>query len=243
MLETRDLKKYYGKLEVLKGISIRTTPGITTAILGPNGSGKTTLLKCILGQVRPDGGEIFIDGKSVLDQWEYRRSIGYLPQSSSFPENLKVSELIRLVEDIRGKGERKNYLMDIFGLGSSLGKKVKNLSGGTRQKVNILLTFMFDCPLYILDEPASGLDPVAMIRFKELIRSIRDQEKTVLLTTHIMGLAEEIADEVIFLLEGKVYFKGALRDLLAHAGEYNLERAIAEIMMKHNGKNSEIQLV
>ncbi|HLF33935.1 MAG TPA: ABC transporter ATP-binding protein [Cyclobacteriaceae bacterium] len=243
MLETRDLKKRFGRLDVLKGIDIRIKSGITTAILGPNGSGKTTLLKSILGQVRPKSGEIYFKGQPVSGKWEYRKEIGYLPQSSNFPENLKVSELIRLVEDIRGRGDRKNHLMDIFNLNPSLGKRIKNLSGGTRQKVNLLLTFMFDCPLYILDEPASGLDPVAMLGFRELILSLKEQEKTILVTTHIMGLAEEIADEVVFLLEGKVYFTGALRDLLAHAGEYNLERAIAEIMMKQHGKNSEIQLV
>jgi Cu-processing system ATP-binding protein len=234
MLETRELKKSYGKLEVLKGISIRINPGLTTAILGPNGSGKTTLIKCILGQVHPDRGEILFKGQSIKGQWLYRNEIGYLPQTASFPENLRVKELVTMVEDIRGQEIRKEVLISLLDLGQSLDKKVKFLSGGTRQKVNLLLTFMFGCPLYVLDEPTSGLDPVILMRFKEFLRELKKEGITILLTTHIMSLVEEMAEEVIFILEGKVYFTGKLNDLLQLSGKLNLEQAIAGIMMNQN---------
>jgi Cu-processing system ATP-binding protein len=234
MLETRDLKKNYGKLEVLKGIDVRITSGLTTAILGPNGSGKTTMIKCILGQVHPDHGEILFREHSIKGQWQYRNEIGYLPQAASFPENLRVRELIEMVEDIRGPEQRKNQLLNLFNLELCLDKKVKNLSGGTKQKVNLLLTFMFGCPLYVLDEPTSGLDPVALMRFKVFLGELKTTGITILLTTHIMGLVEEIADDVIFILEGRVYFNGKLNDLLKQAGKLNMEQAIAGIMMKQN---------
>jgi Cu-processing system ATP-binding protein len=237
MLETRELEKSFGNLKVLKGIDIHIRAGITTAILGPNASGKTTLIKCILGQVHPGKGKVLLNDRSVKGQWKYRRNIGYLPQIASFPENLKVYELIDFVKDIRESDVKADHLVDMFDLQSSLDKKLKFLSGGTKQKVNLLLTFMFDCPLYILDEPTSGLDPVALIRFKQWIRALKENGKTILLTTHIMGLVEEIADEVVFLLEGRVYFSGTLNDLLKHAGESDLEHAMAGILMKHNVEN------
>ena len=117
-------------------------------------------------------------------------------------------------------------------------KKLRQLSGGSRQKVNIVLTFMFDCPLYILDEPTSGLDPIALIRLKDLILEKKKQGKTFLLTTHIMNLVEEIADQLIFLLEGQVYFRGTHGEMLKAENEENLERAIAKILEKEHAKNS-----
>jgi Cu-processing system ATP-binding protein len=119
-----------------------------------------------------------------------------------------------------------------------MNKKLGQLSGGTRQKVNIVLTFMFDCPVYILDEPTSGLDPIALIRLKDLIIAKKQAGKTFLVTTHIMSLVVELADELIFLLEGKVYFKGTYQQMLIMEKEENLERAIANILEKENAKNS-----
>jgi len=115
-------------------------------------------------------------------------------------------------------------------LGAFLDKTLRNLSGGTRQKVNVVLTLMFDSPLLILDEPSVGLDPVAMICLKEWVLKEKHQGKTILITTHIMSLAEELADEIIFLLEGKVYFQGTLKVLNQVAQECSLERSIAKLM-------------
>ena len=105
MIEIKGIQKNFGKLEVLKGFDF-SLPGKITAI-GPNGSGKTTLIKSILGLVLPSGGEILIDSK-VFYEWKYRKEIGYLPQIARFPENLKVSEILKLIEDVRG--EKGNYI-------------------------------------------------------------------------------------------------------------------------------------
>ena len=129
-------------------------------------------------------------------------------------------------------------VIENFDLKTSLNKKLRQLSGGTRQKVNIVLTFMFDCPIYILDETTSGLDPIAMIKLKDLIREKKKQGRTFLITTHIMTLVEELSDELVFLLEGKVYFKGTYGELMTVEKEENLERAIANILEKENAKDS-----
>lgn len=238
MIEIKGIKKNFGKLEVLKGFDFSLSKGKITAILGPNGSGKTTFIKSILGLVIPSAGEIQFEGKSIFKGWEYRKHIGYLPQIARFPENLKVKELFKLIEDVRGESGNAEELIELFDLSEFLNKRLRQLSGGTRQKVNLVLTFMFDCPVYILDEPTSGLDPIALIRLKDLIKEKKEQNKTFLVTTHIMSLVEEIADELIFLLEGKVYFKGTYHEMLEAEEEENLERAIANILEKENAKDS-----
>ena len=238
MIEIKGIRKNFGKLEVLKGFDFSLSKGKITAILGPNGSGKTTLIKSILGLVLPSEGNIRIDGKMISGDWLYRNDIGYLPQIARFPENLKVLEIIRLIEEVRDKKGNYLELIETFDLKNFVNKKLRQLSGGTRQKVNIVLTFMFDCPIYILDEPTAGLDPIALIRLKELILRKKEEGKTFLVTTHIMSLVEELADELIFLLEGQIYFKGTFTEMLSVEKEENLEKAIARILEKENEEDS-----
>lgn len=227
----RNLHKAYGKTGVLKGVDIELPDGRITAVLGPNGSGKTTLIKCILGMVIGQQGEIIVGGRNIKGDWLYRRDIGYLPQIARFPENLRLRELIRMVKDIRNQPAFDSELISLFGLEPYLGKPLRHLSGGTRQKVNILIAFMFDCHYLILDEPTVGLDPLALIRFKDLLIRKKETGSAILLTTHIVSLVEELADEVIFILEGKIYFQGKVEDLKAQSNETNLERAIAGILI------------
>jgi Cu-processing system ATP-binding protein len=227
-----DLHKAYRKTEVLKGVDLELRPGAITAILGPNGSGKTTLIKCILGMVIAQKGEILAEGVSVGNDWHYRKDIGYLPQIARFPENLKVKELIKMVRDIRGQKAEFESLAATFSLEPYMNKPLRNLSGGTRQKVNILLAFMFDTNYYILDEPTAGLDPLALIHFKELLLKEKNRGKAILMTTHIVHLVEELANEVVFLLEGQVYFRGGVNELKEKYNGGNLEHAIANILIR-----------
>jgi len=226
----RNLHKAYRKNQVLKGVDIDLKEGCITAVLGPNGSGKTTLIKCMLGMVIGQKGEILADGRNIGKDWRYRKDIGYLPQIARFPENLKVKELLNMVKDIRNQPADHAELAGLFGLEPYMDKPLRQLSGGTRQKVNILIAFMFDTKYFILDEPTVGLDPLALIRFKALLTGERNKGKAILMTTHIVHLVEELADEVVFILEGKVYFKGDVRELKEKYKGMNLEEAIANIL-------------
>ncbi len=239
MIRITNLQKSFGPLHVLRGIDMTISRGGIFAILGPNGSGKTTLIKSILGMVIPDQGNLVVNGESVSGKSAYRAEIAYLPQIARFPENLRVCELISLVKSIRKEpADYEKELLDAFELQAVLSQKLRNLSGGTRQKVNILLSLMFECPLLILDEPTVGLDPLAMIRLKEIILRRKAAGTTILLTTHIMGLAEALADEVVFLLDGRIYFQGSLDDMIRQSGENDLEHAIARILERRKDSNS-----
>ncbi|WP_375325122.1 ABC transporter ATP-binding protein [Flagellimonas sp. GZD32] len=228
-IEIKNLHKQFGKNQVLKGVDLTIDKGYIYAILGPNGSGKTTLIKSILGMVIPDKGEISVLKESIKKNWKYRKKIDYLPQIANFPPNIRVKELIGMIKDLRNSSSEEEELIALFGLEPFLNKKLSTLSGGTKQKVNIVLTFMFDSPLIILDEPTTGLDPKALIRLKELIQKEKTNGKTILITSHIMQFVEEVADEIVYLLEGEIYFKGSIGKLLEQTQQSNFEHAIAAI--------------
>ncbi|MGB5437695.1 MAG: ABC transporter ATP-binding protein [Maribacter sp.] len=229
MIQVDNLHKKFGKNQVLSHLDLSIKAGGIFAVLGPNGSGKTTLIKSILGMVVPNKGSISVFGKSIKNHWKYRHEIDYLPQIANFPGNLKVKELIRMIKDLRQKPSNEQELIRLFTLEPFLDKKLGTLSGGTKQKVNIVLTFMFDSPLIILDEPTTGLDPASLIKLKELLLKEKKKGKTILITTHIMQFVEEMADVIVYLLEGNIYFKGTIKELLAKTEQNDFEHAIAAI--------------
>jgi len=226
------LCKEFNKNSVLADLDLTIDQKGIFAILGPNGSGKTTLIKAILGMVIPDKGEIKVAGKNIKKSSEYRKQIDYLPQIANFPTNLKVKELFRMIKDLRGSVNREAKLIAQFGLEPFLDKKLGNLSGGTKQKVNIVLGFMFNSQILILDEPTTGLDPLALIELKKLILEEKEQGKTILITSHIMSFVEEMTDEIVFLLEGKIHFKGAIQKLKKDTDQKDLEHAIATLLKR-----------
>ncbi|MDO6517349.1 ABC transporter ATP-binding protein [Zobellia uliginosa] len=229
MIHIEGLHKKFGKNPVLSGLDLTINKEGVFAVLGPNGSGKTTLIKSILGMVVPDKGTISVQGEPIKKNWKYRKEIDYLPQIANFPGNLKVRELIRMIKDLRQSPSDEDRLIALFKLEPFLEKKLSTLSGGTKQKVNIVLAFMFNSPLLILDEPTTGLDPASLIHLKELIREQREMKKTILITSHIMQFVAEVSDVIVYLLEGNIYFKGSIEELKTKTGQTDLEHAIAAI--------------
>ncbi|MFC4095389.1 ABC transporter ATP-binding protein [Euzebyella saccharophila] len=234
MIHIKELHKSFGKNKVLSGINLDIETNGIFAVLGPNGSGKTTLIKSILGMVLPQKGTITVNGGPIKKNWKYREQIDYLPQIANFPGNLKVRELIRMIQDLRRKPSEEQRLITLFQLEPFMDKRLSTLSGGTKQKVNIVLTFMFDCPLIVLDEPTTGLDPASLIHLKGLIREEKEKGKTILITSHIMQFVAEVANTIVYILEGKIYFKGSIPELKEQTRQNDLEHAIAAIA---NAKN------
>ncbi len=238
MIEIKELEKSFGKFEVLKNISFNVESGKVTAIVGPNGSGKTTIIKSILGLVKPNRGDILINNKSILGEHLYRKEIGYMPQAASFPDNLTVREVIKMICDLRNLDIEPNpKLIDALNLSPEMNKQIKNLSGGNKQKVSAVISLMFNPSLIILDEPTAGLDPIASNNLKEIIIEERKNNKAIILTSHIMSEIEELADNIIFLIDGKIKFDGSVLSLLTYKGESKLEKAIANLMSEKSAWN------
>lgn len=233
MITLTHIKKRFGKLEVLKGVTTTFETGTVTAIIGHNGSGKTTLIKTILGLTCADAGTIHLNGLSQDPQGHYREQIGYMPQAASFPENLTGTEVMHLLEDLRSDDmPRDRSLLEAFRLLPELDKPLRTLSGGNRQKVSAVLAFLFDPAIIILDEPTAGLDPIASGILKDKIQEARQAGKTILLTSHIMSEIDELADNVVLLFDGQIHFAGPILELKRQTGHLGLERAIAHLMLE-----------
>ena len=233
MIRVRGLRKSFGGTDVLRGVDLEIIGGRVTAIVGPNGAGKTTLMKSILGLTRVDEGKILIDGERIGDDPTYRARIGYMQQIARFPENLSGNELISMLCDLRGTATELDHdLVVRFRLADHLDKPLRTLSGGTRQKVNAVLAFLFRPDLLVLDEPTSGLDPVSSAILKDKIIEAREAGRTVIVTSHVLSDLEALADDIAFLSDGTVGFTGAVHDLKLATRQLSLERAIAQVMIE-----------
>lgn len=231
MIKLEGLTKQFSSQVVLNNLDLEIPTGRATGIVGPNGSGKTTMIKHLLGLVKPDKGSIYINDQKLNGHWDYRKNIGYMPQMARYPENMKVSELINFIKEIReGQPADEHKLIDYFGLQADLEKLLRNLSGGTRQKVGAVLAIMFNPSILIMDEPTAGLDPQASHKLKQLIRQEKKKGKTILLTTHIMSEIEELADHLIFIVEGNLRYNGPMDAFIENQQEQRLEGAVAKMM-------------
>jgi len=227
------LRKRFGRFEVLRGVDLMVGAGRVTAIVGPNAAGKSTLIKAIIGlvKIRPGDGRILLDGAPINGDVGYRDRIGYMPQAARFPDQLTAREVLGLVRGLRPAATPVDLeLVERFQLDPMLDKPIRTLSGGTRQKLNAAVAFLFRPSLVILDEPTAGLDPIASGIFKDKVQAAPAAGTTVLLTSHILSEIEELAQDIVFLIDGQVVFQGPIPSLLEQAQATRLERAVATLM-------------
>lgn len=233
MISMTDVTKLYGKQRALSNVTAHLRSGAVTGIIGPNGSGKSTLVKCLLGLVQPTSGYISVDGVAIAGECSYRQRIGYVPQAARFPLELTGREVIDIIRGLRGQARSDEAaLIDLLGLTADLGKRIKALSGGTRQKLSLVLACMYGPEILVLDEPSAGLDPLTNIRLKDYVADLRTAGRTILLTTHIMSDLESLADDVLILLDGQLRYVGPVRELKLATEEPTLERSVAQLLQR-----------
>jgi len=231
MISFVDVTKSFGKFKALDNVSLELQNGRAFALVGPNGSGKTTLIKSLLGLVIPEGGLIHFKGKSITHQWEYREHIGYMPQIGRYPGNMTIGQLIEMMKNIRNaSGTIDEDLFEGFRLYKVLDKRLHALSGGTRQKVSAVLAFMFKPPALILDEPTAGLDPVSVEVLKEKIMTEKAKGKLLVITSHVLSDLDEIASDVVYMMDGKVQYHNSIDVLKDETRENRLGKAIATLI-------------
>jgi Cu-processing system ATP-binding protein len=221
MIIASNVSKRFARLKALDNVSVTCNKGECIALIGPNGSGKTTLIKSILGMVVCDSGFITFNEKNILHDWQYRKNIGYMPQIGRYPDNMSIGHV--LDED----------LVNAFELNELLHKRMRTLSGGTRQKVSAALAFLFNPDVLILDEPTAGLDPVASEILKEKIIREKQKGKLILITYHVLSELDDLVTQVIYMQEGKLIFHKNIEDLRADTGQEKLSKAIASVMLKN----------
>lgn len=232
MIIANNVSKKFGKLQALQNVSVTCNKGECIALIGPNGSGKTTLIKSILGMVVPDSGFITFNGNNILHHWQYRSEIGYMPQIGRYPDHMRIVDVLNMMKDIRQhKGAIDEELIGAFGLDELKQKRMRTLSGGTRQKVSACLAFLFDPQVLILDEPTAGLDPVSSEILKEKIIREKQKGKLVLVTSHVLSELDDLVTQVIYMQDGELRFHKTIEALRADTGQEKLSKAIAHVML------------
>lgn len=233
MIIASNVTKTFGRLKALDNVSVTCNKGQAIALIGPNGSGKTTLIKTILGMVVPDSGFITFDKHNILHDWKYRERIGYMPQIGRYPDNMSIAQVIDMMKDIRKSNVLDEELIEAFALPAMKDKKMRTLSGGTRQKVSASLAFLFNPDVLILDEPTAGLDPVSSEILKQKIVAEKAKGKLVLITSHILSELDDVVSEVIYMQDGNLQFHKSLEQLQEDTGQAKLAQAIAHVMKKN----------
>jgi Cu-processing system ATP-binding protein len=232
MIVAQNVTKYFSNLKALDDVSLTCRKGETISLIGPNGSGKTTFIKSILGLVIPTSGKITFNNADIQGKAEFRQYIGYMPQIGRYPENMRISQILDMMCDLRKMDISKtdNDLINEFSLNKIQDKRMRTLSGGTRQKVSAALAFLFKPDVLILDEPTSGLDPLSSEILKEKIRAEKNNGRLILITSHILSDLDDLVSEVIYMNEGKTLFHKSLSQLREDTNEEKLSRAIANVM-------------
>lgn len=235
MIVAKNLTKKFGKVYALNDVSVTCSKGECIALIGPNASGKTTFIKCILGMVVPQSGTINFDNNSIANNWLYRNRIGYMPQIGRYPDNMTIAQVFNLMKDIRKPtGLADEELIEKFKLDMIMQKRMRTLSGGTRQKVSAALSFLFNPDVLILDEPTAGLDPVSSEILKAKIIKEKNKGKLILITSHVLSELDDLVTEVIYMQEGKLGFQKSISILKQETGEQKLSKAIAKVMTTGN---------
>lgn len=231
MIEIKNLTKKFGKLNVLQDVSLSCKKGECIALIGPNGCGKTTLIKTILGMVLPDTGSIKFNKKSIVKEYLYRSSIGYMPQIGRYPDTMTIGGVIEMIKAIRNTNqELDEELWHSFELDKMADKQMRTLSGGTTQKVSATLAFLFNPDVLILDEPTAGLDPLASEILKDKIIKEKEKGKLILITSHLLSELDDLVTEIVFMQEGNIHFHKKVADLKMETNETKISRAIASIL-------------
>ena len=217
ILETKGLVKRFGPTVALDGMTLAVEPGRIVGLLGPNGSGKTTLIKLANGLLVPDAGEIWVDG--YQPGRESHAVVSYLPERNSLPLWMTVDQLQDFYADFFADFQRKRSEEMLDKLEIPPKQKLRQMSKGTREKVQLILTMSRQAKLYLLDEPIGGVDPAARDYILDTIIRNYDPEAAVILSTHLIADVERILDEVIFVNQGQVLFQSTVDAIREEKGK------------------------
>jgi len=238
ILEVHDLWKSYDEIQALRGLNLEVKRGEIFGLVGPNGAGKTTSLKIIVGLLNMDKGIIKVNGRDIREEpYEYKRLIGYVPESVALPEYLTLEEFliysgrIREVPNDQIK-ERIDFFLNAFKLEDKRKSLILSLSRGMKQKVAIASALLHDPDLLILDEPLVGIDPVGQHRIKELFIERVREGKTVFISTHMLDTAERMCNQVAVIHKGRRIASGdlgSLRRISEEGGNATLEEVFLKL--------------
>jgi ABC-2 type transport system ATP-binding protein len=243
-VEISSVKKYYGKINAVDGVSFSVNEGEVFALLGPNGAGKTTLIEIMEGLRKRDEGVVKVLG---LDPWEngyaLHRKIGVIPQDFTFFDKANPKEAVKYYADLFGISVNADDILKEVVLEDSARVLFENLSGGQKQKLGLALSLVNSAELLFLDEPTTGLDPNARRAIWDVIKGLRNKGKTVILTTHYLDEAEQLSDRVAIMNHGRIVAMGTPEDIIeTHGSGERLEIHGSERLADYLRENTKLQV-
>jgi len=217
ILECRDLSKRFGSIQALDGVNLSIEPGRVVGLLGPNGSGKTTLIKLANGLLTPTAGELMIDGKAPGK--ETKAMVSYLPDKEYLPEWMNAKQLMDFFSDFYADFDRERAAEMLNRLGIDESMRIKQMSKGTREKVQLILTMSRQAKLYLLDEPIGGVDPATRDYILDTIIRNYNPSAAVVISTHLIADVEQVLDDVIFIRSGRVLLQSSVDTIREEQGK------------------------
>lgn len=235
IITMRDLKMSFGDKQVLKGINLDVYKGQIIGYIGPNGAGKSTTVKIMLGLIGGYTGEVSILGKPINDEdVEYKRKIGYVPETAEIYDNLTAKEYLTFIGELYGldyndvDNKAKN-LMRMFGIEQVYNSKISSYSKGMKQKVLLISSLIHNPDILFLDEPLSGLDANSVMIVKEILAELASEGKTIFYSSHIMDVVEKISNRIVLLSDGQIVADGSFDDLKHQCQEGTLEQIFNQL--------------
>ena len=223
-IETHGLSKHFGQRKAVDGLTISIPAGTITGFVGPNGAGKTTTIRLLLGLVRPSEGHATILGQPLTHPERYLPRVGALIEAPAFYPSLSGRTNLEVLAHLGGHPRsRVGQLLELVELNNRKTDPVRTYSQGMKQRLGVAMALLPDPDLLILDEPANGLDPLGIIQMRDLLRRLREQGKTIFLSSHLLGELEQVADWLVMLHQGKALFSGPARELLDRRSEVVVE--------------------
>jgi sodium transport system ATP-binding protein len=241
MIEVRDLRKAFGTVKAVDGVSFSAEDGKITGLLGPNGAGKTTTLRMLYTLMKPDHGHVLVDALDAQTETvEVRRRLGVLPDSRGLYKRLTARENVRYFADLHGldarlADERANALITALGMQDIADRRTEGFSQGQRVKTAIARALIHDPKNVILDEPTNGLDVMSTRAMRSFLHKLRDEGRCVLFSSHIMQEVGALCDHIVVIAKGKVVAQGSPDALRAQTGEANLEDAFVKAIGTDEG--------
>jgi ABC-2 type transport system ATP-binding protein len=220
MLDIRNLRKNYGKYTAVNGLNLTVEKGEIFGFVGPNGAGKTSTMKIIAGLMPPTSGEVYVDGIDVVnDSRRVKEKIGYMPDFFGVYDNLKVKEYLEFyasIYGINGQESKKicNDLLELVDLSAKENAYVDSLSRGMKQRLCLARSLVHNPELLILDEPASGMDPRARFEMKEILRTLKDMGKTIIISSHILPELAELCTTIGIIEKGSIVIRGTVEEIM-----------------------------
>lgn len=217
IVEIKNLSKSYGKKEIIKNMNLNVPKGKIVGLLGTNGSGKSTMIKLINGLLNPNSGEVLINGLNPCVQT--KKMISYLPERTYLNDWMKVSDILKFFGDFYEDFDIEKAKEMIKSLDININEKLKTMSKGTKEKVQLILVMSRKADLYILDEPIGGVDPAARTYILKTIIKNYSENSTLLIATHLISEIENICDEVIFVSKGEIVLQGDVDEIREEKGK------------------------